>query len=62
MPTERETSPIVRTYLTQTTSPSGKPKIHARIYSREYDLDKRGSGHTLSTAIRRAKHNVARPK
>jgi hypothetical protein len=58
----REISPIVRTYLKQSTSPTGKAQIHARIYSREYGLDKRGTGRTISSAIKRAKTGVARPK
>jgi len=62
MARERSTSPIVRTYLTKTTSPSGKPVIHARIYSREYDLDRRGTGHTISGAVKRAVTGVPRPK
>jgi hypothetical protein len=54
--------PIVRTYLRKSTSPSGKPQIHVRLYSPEYDLDKRGSGKNLPQAVRRAKQGLKRPK
>lgn len=53
-------NPIVKTYITKTTSPDGQEKIHARIYSRGYDLDRRGSGSTVASAVRRALAGVPR--
>ena len=59
MPQPRDVrNPIVRTYLSATTSPSGETKIHARLYSRDYDLDKRGTGRTVDEALRRARAGV----
>jgi len=61
MPQPRDVrNPIVKTYLSATTSPSGKTKIHVRLYSRNYDLDKRGTGRTVDEALRRARTGVAR--
>jgi hypothetical protein len=53
-------NPIVRTYLTKSTS-RGRDKIHARICSREYDLDKRGTGATSAEAVDRARAGVPLP-
>jgi len=50
--------PIARTYVKITTSPSGKTKFHVRIYSRKYDLDKRGTGASVEEAIRSARAGV----
>ena len=58
----RTTSPIVRTYLTRTTSPSGKTRIHARLYAPSYDLDRRGTGTTIAAAVRSAVASVPRPR
>lgn len=52
-------NPIVRTYVKMTTSPSGETKFHVRLYSREYDLDKRGTGASIEEAILQAKSGVS---
>jgi hypothetical protein len=51
----RVVRPIVRTYVTQSLSPRGTEKIHARLYAPRYQLDKRGTGRDLDQALRRAK-------
>jgi hypothetical protein len=48
----------VRTYITQSTSPGKKEKVHARLYAPKYNLDKRGTGRSLDEALRRAKAAV----
>ena len=54
----RVVRPIVRTYITQSTSPGKKEKVHARLYAPRYDLDRRGTGRSLDEALRRAKAAV----
>jgi hypothetical protein len=51
----RVVRPIVRTYVTESTSPKGARRIHARLYSPKHDLDRRGTGRDLDEALRRAK-------
>jgi len=54
----RVVRPIVRTYITQSTSPGKKEKVHARLYAPKYNLDKRGTGRSLDETLRRAKAAV----
>ena len=54
----RVVRPVVRTYITQSTSPGKKEKVHARLYAPKYNLDKRGTGRSLDEALRRAKAAV----
>jgi hypothetical protein len=56
----REPHPIVRTYLSTSTSKKGKTKIHARVYAPELDLDRRGTGPSPTTAVARALKNIVR--
>jgi hypothetical protein len=44
-------NPIARTYLTKTRSPSGEIRVHSRLYSPEYSVDKRGTGSTITEAM-----------
>lgn len=50
--------PILRTYLTKTTSASGKPKFHVRLYAPEHNLDQRGTGRTVQQAASKARRSV----
>lgn len=47
----REIDPITRTYLDRTRSRSGKSKIHARVYARGYDVDRRATNDTVAGAV-----------
>jgi hypothetical protein len=62
MARERTTNPIVRTYLRVGRRKNGDAVVHARVYSPEYDLDRRGTGATTSQAVRRALASVPRPR
>jgi hypothetical protein len=62
MSRERRTDPIVRTYLRVGRRDDGKTVVHARVYSPDYQLDRRGTGETPGQAVRRALADVPRPR
>jgi hypothetical protein len=54
--------PIVRTYLKKTQPASGKTTFHVRILSPDHDLDRRGTGKTISIAMKKALAGLPRPR
>lgn len=63
MASERDVrDPIARTYLKTGRRADGKTVVHARVYSPEYGLDRRGTGPTAKKAIAKALANVPLPR
>jgi hypothetical protein len=58
----RSVDPIVRTYITSTPSTRRRTRYHVRIYSRDYDLDRRGTATTIDSARDKALLGVPRPR
>jgi len=54
-------NPIVKTYL-RAKRKNGETVVHARVYSPEYDLDRRGTGPSARTAVERAMRGIPRPR
>jgi hypothetical protein len=58
MGTPRNVSnPVMKTYIV----PSGTA-IHVRVYAPKFSLDKRGTGRTLSDAVKNALHGIPKTK
>lgn len=55
-------NPVARTYLKTSRSTDGKTIVHARVYSRDYGLDRRGTGPTAKKAVEKALAGVPRPR
>ena len=50
-------NPVMKTYIVPTQSPTGN-SIHVRVYAPRFALDKRGSGKTLTAAVKHALHGI----
>ena len=58
MGTPRNVSnPVVKTYIVPSEN-----AIHVRIYAPKFSLDKRGTGRTLSDAVKNAIHGIPKAK
>ena len=58
MATPRNVSnPVMKTYIV----PTGNA-IHVRVYAPKFSLDKRGTGRTLSAAVKHALHGIPKAK